>query len=616
MTRLFKFKVVAILFVVLLLQGALCAQKPASPEDSLRQPLNTAPNDTSRITAYINLANYYFYNDMKRGQMLMDSAAALASKQTGIYYWQVLYYQRMATMHYRMGEIHNAYQAHLNRLRVAEHLGLKESVASTKGYIGLMYCDMGDFKKGADAILESIRELNAIGSFNRTPIQYNNLAAAYANIKDSAHLAIPALWKGLNIIDQYPNKITEIRLLTSLIRNYVEADSVAPLEQLLKRLEPLALKSNDVDGKAYLLLGRGVLRMHEGRYQEAEDLIQQYLRTSGTIFYRFNLFLGYSQLQKLFEKKGDYRKALYYAEQNFLIKDTIRNFERLSYTNMLEVQYENEKNQAKLKQKELELSQAEKIMWFLISGLAILIFMIILLYQQNQYKQKAYQKLAASNKKIKQQSTEMELLMRELHHRVKNNLQVISSLLNLQAFKTSDPVTAGLIREAQNRVEAMALIHQRLYKTQNVSTVDFVRFAGDLFEKLRYAYGFYKKEINYEIQIEPDTMDVDSAIPLGLILNELLSNSFKYGFLNTLKIPALKISLHKEPAGHYLFTYCDNGPGIESTGTEKPHEGFGIQLIGSLSKQLKGEHVFWSDNGYHFKLTFKPLKEIHPTSNL
>jgi two-component sensor histidine kinase len=603
---MFFTRILPVLCCIFPLQTLSAQQRFATAEDSLRHPLRMAKDDTSRITAYVHLANYFFYNDMKHGQMLMDSAAQLAEKYVQEpQYWQILYYQRQATMYYRNGEMHKAYDAHLARLKVGEKLGLKETVASTKGYIGMMYTEMGDYQKSIKVLKESIVELEAIGAYKRTPIQYHNLAEAYRRLKDSSHLVQPNLEKALALLDKYPNSVTEIRVLTALIRVYIYRDQVQNIKNIFPRLESATQKANDLDGKAYMSLSKGMIAMNAGQYEVAEQHIFDFLRTSGTIFYRFNLSTGYEMLAKLYKKQGNHKAALEYVEKKFLLEDTIKDLEKAKYARMLSVEYENEKKETALKQKEDELVQAGRIQWFLLSGSALLSFFLFLLYKQNRAKQSAYKKLAASNNKVKQQAEELQLMMRELHHRVKNNLQIIASLLNLQAYKTGDESTAAVILEGKSRVEAMALIHQRLYNTSNIDIVDFNQYASDLLEKVRFAYGYSDKNLNSNIDIDIDSgnLEVDSAIPLGLILNELLTNSFKHGFQEEFKEPNLNISLKKN-GKQYFFEYSDNGKGIENIALREKNPGFGMQLITALSKQLKGRHRFWNQNGAFFELHF------------
>jgi two-component sensor histidine kinase len=127
--------------------------------------------------------------------------------------------------------------------------------------------------------------------------------------------------------------------------------------------------------------------------------------------------------------------------------------------------------------------------------------------------------------------TEKDLLMKEIHHRVKNNLQVISGLLELQGKTLNDETAKDALREGRNRVRSIALIHQNLYQFENLSSIELKRFANDL---CRQVESVFKKENNIATHIEVPVLylDIDSAVPLGLIMNELLSNSFKYAFNN------------------------------------------------------------------------------------
>ncbi len=147
--------------------------------------------------------------------------------------------------------------------------------------------------------------------------------------------------------------------------------------------------------------------------------------------------------------------------------------------------------------------------------------------------------------------------MKELHHRVKNNLQIVSSLLNLQSARIEDPQAQKALMEGQHRIEAMSLIHQKLYQTQTTSRVNIQEFIAELSENLIHAYGYKAHNFNLQLQVAVKELEADIAIPVGLILNEVVTNAFKYAYKNV-SDPALHISL-QEQANKLQLTIGDNG---------------------------------------------------------
>ena len=210
---------------------------------------------------------------------------------------------------------------------------------------------------------------------------------------------------------------------------------------------------------------------------------------------------------------------------------------------------------------------------------------------------------------------EKEVLLREIHHRVKNNLQIISSLLNLQVGFTADKKTNEILEESKNRVKSMALIHEKLYQTKNFMSLDIHEFITELIDNLFNSYGTETSDIKLDLQIENVNINADQAVYVGLIVNELVSNSLKHAF-NKLQ-PELKgdtqkkisICFQKDLNGWYTITIGDNGCGFPKNIDFKNTESLGLQLVMSLVKQLEGE-ISKSDNvGTEYFVKFKENKQ-------
>ncbi len=201
------------------------------------------------------------------------------------------------------------------------------------------------------------------------------------------------------------------------------------------------------------------------------------------------------------------------------------------------------------------------------------------------------------NRKIKKQEAKLSYLMKELHHRVKNNLQIVSSLLSLQSNRVEDEAAQKALQEGQYRIEAMSLIHRKLYQTDDVSGVNIKAFMNELAESLMHAYGYNHDRFRLEVESLVEHLDADRAIPLGLILNEVITNAFKYAY-QQVKNPSLHIKLSKNEQA-MLLSIHDNGPGLSPEKWKKSFS-FGKQLMQSLIKQLKGTMEMNGDNGTTF----------------
>ena len=195
----------------------------------------------------------------------------------------------------------------------------------------------------------------------------------------------------------------------------------------------------------------------------------------------------------------------------------------------------------------------------------------------------------------------IKLLMKELHHRVKNNLQIVSSLLSLQSFRIKDQAAIDAVREGQNRIEAMSLIHQRLYVQDNITQVNIKDFISDIAESLMLVYGYEKFNFDLKIIVTEELLDVDKAIPLSIIINELITNALKYAFKGVNKAE-LRISFFKKFETATL-QITDNGIGIDLQAW-KENDGYGKDLVQTFTQQLDGQLTISIDYGTTFQIDF------------
>lgn len=184
---------------------------------------------------------------------------------------------------------------------------------------------------------------------------------------------------------------------------------------------------------------------------------------------------------------------------------------------------------------------------------------------------------------------EKEVLLKEIHHRVKNNLQVISSLLDLQGCQSSDAVTTRMFSESRNRVRAMALIHEKLYQSDNLSKVNVAEYVDALIVDLIYNYAMYPRQINIQIKIDNIYLNIDTAIPIGLIVNELVSNALKHGFPEK-KSGTIWIELISEDEDtEFLLVVKNDGVKLPDNLNLQTANSLGLQVVNALSNQLDGQ---------------------------
>lgn len=207
--------------------------------------------------------------------------------------------------------------------------------------------------------------------------------------------------------------------------------------------------------------------------------------------------------------------------------------------------------------------------------------------------------------RLQQSLSEKEILLKEIHHRVKNNLQIVTSLLKLQSSYVDDEKVKQLFKESQNRVQSMALIHQKLYQTKDLSHIDFKEYIETLALYLQHSYGVLEDKVKIIIDVKNLEMPIDNAIPAGLIINELISNSLKYAFPNG-QTGKIFINLAFDDfEKEYWLSVRDTGIGIPENFDFKNANTFGLKLVTTLAGQMGGTIELVSAGGCEFRITFK-----------
>ena len=213
-----------------------------------------------------------------------------------------------------------------------------------------------------------------------------------------------------------------------------------------------------------------------------------------------------------------------------------------------------------------------------------------------------------AEKKLTTSLMEKEVLLQEVHHRVKNNMQIISSMLRLQFRNTKDEHLESLMRELQQRIHTMSLVHEKLYQSTSLSHIDLPDFISHLSEELLTTFGISSEQVSLKLDLEPMTLDVNYTIPCGLIINELITNSLKYAFTEG-RNGCIEIHLKSLDKKRVFLSVCDDGPGLPNETSWKHSKSTGMRLIHILSEQLKGEYKLKNDNGTCFQLIFQEENE-------
>lgn len=326
--------------------------------------------------------------------------------------------------------------------------------------------------------------------------------------------------------------------------------------------------------------GIGRSLYYQGKYREALPHFQAGVKAyeSREQDWVPEMVNSYNILAECYEKLENYQQAVLYQKRSRAVHDTITKNKIANLESEALIKYETGKKDQQLEEQAQLIQQKTKIQWLSIGialSLALLLSALFYFFKRNQ---KTTAALAVKN-------AENELLLKEIHHRVKNNLEMVSSLLKLQSVKTKDEAAKDVMQASQNRVQSMGIIHQKLYQGENLGSIEMLDYFKNLSENIIDAYGANDRvEVSYDMQAID--LDVDTAVPIGLIVNELLTNSLKYAFPED-RNGKIQLSLQELEKNQLQLVVADNGIG-QSEGSTPKGTGFGSQLVQLLTSQLQG----------------------------
>nr|WP_293839225.1 histidine kinase dimerization/phosphoacceptor domain -containing protein [uncultured Arsenicibacter sp.] len=351
----------------------------------------------------------------------------------------------------------------------------------------------------------------------------------------------------------------------------------------------------------------GVVLCEEGRFDQAMNYFLQ-ARDAALANHTPNVQHDFLlHMINLHEAKGDYKKALDYSGQ--YADEAVRMAETYSINSLRE-------NELKIelleKENQLARQQAERQTYItVIVATALLTLLLAVagfgLYRRNLHRQRTNRQLATLNTDLAKRNAENELLLKEIHHRVKNNLEVISSLLELQSAYIDDPDIQQAMLASQNRVQSMGILHQKLYQSEHLAFIEMKQYFQNLSENMLDAYDIAGR-VTVECPMPELELDVDTAILVGLIVNELVSNALKYAFPEG---QPGRVRLTLEAVGNDMLRLCvaDNGIGKSRNATPKG-TGFGTQLVELLTRQLEGTLQQEVNHGTSISVQFKRTRLI------
>lgn len=495
----------------------------------------------------------------------------------------------------------------LKALRIAEHLKDQLSIAKVNYKLADIYSFMGDDQKEYNALMTA--KANLKDSQNLLDIaNLNSALVRYHFDAESLDSAVYYAQKCLGFFEPY-GFTEEVGVTYGMLGNVeFQKENYGPAISYFKKALDNFGNQNSQDYAGYLF-NIGFAYNKLGDSKAALDFLEKSLDLRKKLNIAADLQESYQGLAETYQRIGDYRKAFENLTLYQVYKDSVFNETKNKQLAELETQYQTEKKDQAIavleQEKELQELQTQKQqakLYLSIAGLVILLGVAGLLYRQSALRKKYNGELETKNREIAKQNAERELLLKEIHHRVKNNLQIISSLLSMQTRSLKDEKMKDAMKESQSRVKTMALIHEKLYQYENLSKINMQEYMQQLSEFLKHTYRS-DKDIKITIDAADINLDMDTAIPLGLITNELLSNSLKYAFEDR-DYGEITISFSRKEQGSYKLLIKDTGKGLDEKLDIENTKSLGLKLVKTLTRQINGQLSIVSHPGASFEIDF------------
>ncbi|MDX1941559.1 MAG: histidine kinase dimerization/phosphoacceptor domain -containing protein [Saprospiraceae bacterium] len=377
--------------------------------------------------------------------------------------------------------------------------------------------------------------------------------------------------------------------------------------------EKLLENQNAFTSLVNLTIGDFYVNRH--RYQTAEPYLKNVLAIPQGMVTIQRLKDTQLLLFKIDSAAGKYLQAIQHFQLYKILNDSLFNETKSKQIEELQIQYETEQkekdiqllqNESQLQQSQLLQANLTKNITF--GGITLLIIIVGLLYNRYRLKQRSNRQLEIqqieinqTNRSLQNLLEEKEWLLKEIHHRVKNNLQIVMSLLNTQSNYLANDAALSAIRDSQHRIHSISLIHKKLYQSDNVAQIDMPNYIQELVEYLQDSFDT-NYNIHFDLNIEPIELDVTQAVPLGLILNEAISNAIKYAFPNRKGL--INITMQQVDEESYSLIIADNGVGLPPDFDVNKSNSLGMSLMKGLSKQLNGSFELRNENGLTIHIAF------------
>jgi two-component system, sensor histidine kinase PdtaS len=496
---------------------------------------------------------------------------------------------------------------------------LKEIAGDQKGLsqvynnIGLVYRVRKEYEKAEEYFRKSVEIKRSLNDHKGEINTLSNLGIVYqirGKCEEAGFFAKAAYEKAIVHGGAYdvPSALTNLGFASLCEGNAGQA--LRYFQDAEKRL----LELEDINTLAFCYKGMAEASLLDGKNENSITYslkALQYGLQSGRKELIGEIYLILSKAQ---QNAGRHQQALENYQLHVSWKDSVYSVENARQLNEIEVIYktgENEKvinrlSQERLLQEEQLKNSRMQRNWSLVVLFIAALFLLVVIYALIQ-KQKNNRELDRKNHDIETALKQKEILLREIHHRVKNNLQIINGLLELQESLHQNPELGNLVAEAQGRIKSMALIHEMLYQTSDLSAISLAGYLERLIEVIETGYSLKRSKVNVQVSGEDIGLNIDTIIPLGLMVNELVTNAYKYVFQPE-KGSSLSIIISRKNNGFQMIVK-DDGQGLPHGEDSFRKGSFGLKMVKMFARQLRGKVEYFYNNGAEFRIEFNELND-------
>jgi two-component sensor histidine kinase len=509
----------------------------------------------------------------------------------------------------KLGMLDQALRYSLESIKICESQDDKEGIAIVYNRIGTMYFKQGDTILSLKYIEDALKIHREINSISQIGDDLNNIGEIYRLLdknKEAKACFIEAanIFSKLNDSIGYAYTIGNIGLVNSSL------GLLDSSKYYIDKAKQILENAGDYYPIAVYLTEDAKILFKNKQYNESLDEVYHSLELAEKHNLKEQLVSNYQLLSDIYLEQKNYKEAYSSHLKYDALSDSITNVDLVRKMESQRTNYEVSKRESEIKGLEHINQLRTRLNIMLGIGIAIVAIFIAFFYRLNRKLKSANGILANQKIELEQKGIvieealhEKESLLKEIHHRVKNNLQIISSLLSLQSRQLKDKEAKAAIEESHQRLKAISLIHQKLYQSDNIAFIKIPDYIAQLMEAIHSAFVRENAKIDYSLNIGDFDFDIDTTIPLGLIINELAINAFKYAFPDG-RQGHISISLLSGKDNTYTMIFKDNGIGLPAGFDPNNTTSLGLRLVTILSKQLEGSFSFGNNEGAEFIISF------------